>query len=206
MTNTAQTLTVDTSELDVLEQQILKADTAIKIQRQELWQLEQNLHALLGTYNKTREKLQKAVWAAQGLKVCPDCGKLKPLDSFKYLFLEHAVTQQGHYNCKGKRAGDCKLIGPAKKFIKTFCTDCYEQMLYPPWHITYCRRLPVEKRGEEFLIDWDGKIRSLKEIFCEEERATISIAEEARFLPAFTIGKSWELQTIGGNIMGAAPR
>jgi len=189
---------VDLSELEALKEQILATDNGIEAQQNELWQLERQLNTLLDLYKKSRESLQKAVWAAQGLRVCPKCGNLKQANSFRYLYLEW----------KGERiGGTCDYR--TEKGIKFLCTECYEEILMPVRRDDYySQRSLVEQREGKFFIFWEGKIRAFEEIFDEESRAKIPIVEEPRYLGRhlFTVGRDWDTELFGSFTRIRKPR
>lgn len=172
---------VDLSELVALEEQIFETDGIIEVRQRELWQSGERLSALLDSYGQMRTTLQKAVWAALGLKVCLGCGKLKQADSFRYLYLEWFDNQK------------------PKREIRALCTDCYNEVLEPAQHRYFSKRLPAELREEKFFILWDGRFRAFEEIFDEKARAETPVGEEPKHLsPAlFTIGRSWKIDHHG---------
>lgn len=188
---------VDLSELEALKERILATDNAIEAQQNGLWQLEQLLNALLDLYKKSRESLQKAVWAAQGLKVCPRCEKLKNANSFRYLYLEwegERISGTGGYRIE--------------KGIKLLCTECYEEILMSVRRDYYHQRSLVEQREGKFFIFWEGKIRAFEEVFDEASRAKIPIEEEPRYLSRhlFTVGKDWDTELFGSFTRIRKPR
>jgi len=163
---------VDLSELAALEKQILETDGIIEAQQR---QLEEKLNALLDSYEETRKSLQKAVWAAQGIRVCPKCDNLKEANSFRYLYLEWG--------------GD--------RLIRCFCAECYDEILKPV-QSHYTKRLPAQRKEGKFFILWDGEFRAFEEIFDESSRTKISIIEEPRYWrdSLFTVGRSWNTERI----------
>ncbi len=185
MANSTET-TIDLSGLEVLGREIEETDSQIEAKGHELWELGQRLWAFLDMYKKTREAIQKAVWAAQGLRVCSGCNKLKQASSFRYLFMEYVFVDETR----------------ELRVITALCAECYDVILEPARHGSFSKRLPAELREGEFFILWDGKFRALKEVYDETQRAEISIREEPKFLSSdlFTIGRSWETELGPGSI------
>lgn len=182
---------VDLSELETLEKQILTTDNLIEAKQDALWDLGRELNTLIDTYKKRRKSLQKAVWTAQGLRVCPKCDNLKQANSFRYLYLEWVQDIGCH-------SSDYQT----QRKIIFLCTDCYEEILMPVRPSSYCQRSLVEQREGKFFIFWEGKIRAfeeVEEVFDEASRAKILIEEEPNYLKEslFTVGRTWYTELFG---------